>query len=489
MSQINQILPFYLNQALGTSETSFDVKQLKDSRGNLIIAMPTGVANIIVTIEPQSSNNQEIISFTGITNKGNGIVTLTGVTRNLNPVSPYTALTPAVSHSNNATCIISNSPQTDLDVVKTNETRTVSSVVTFTASPIVPDGVNPTDAVNKSQLDAVVAGTIPASSTTVYGSVRMASSQIKTIGTATMTIASPCVVTFTSHGLIANDIIYFTTTSALPTGITANTQYYVMATGLTANTFQLSATSSGSAINTSGSQSGVHTLYRATPYAVNDQDGRLPTQSENDALAGTSGTPSSSNKFVTDADTSTTLSGTKAIRANAGVYPAGDGSAITGLSSFLISGAPSTVTTNTTATVLTYALAGGTLSTNKGVRMRFSTLSAITATNGVVTYTVAYGGTTICTFGYNGNSGTPTVSGLSVVDIVLLGAGTTGTQRATTINQTVIVSGSGGVAGSNLAQVAALSIDSTTSQNITVSCISQTSTSGTFYDYLIQKIS
>jgi hypothetical protein len=36
---------------------------------------------------------------------------------------------------------------------------------------------------------------------------------------------------------------------------------------------------------------------------VTDVDTRVPSQSENDALAGTSGTPSSSNKFVTDADT------------------------------------------------------------------------------------------------------------------------------------------------------------------------------------------
>ena len=43
----------------------------------------------------------------------------------------------------------------------------------------------------------------------------------------------------------------------------------------------------------------------ASPIAVGDNDPRVPTQDENDALAGTSGTPSSSNKYVTDADTGT----------------------------------------------------------------------------------------------------------------------------------------------------------------------------------------
>src|SRR3990167_7140926 len=52
--------------------------------------------------------------------------------------------------------------------------------------------------------------------------------------TVTMTIASPCVITCTAHGLIDNDIIIFTTTGALPTGITAGQHYYVRV--LTANT-------------------------------------------------------------------------------------------------------------------------------------------------------------------------------------------------------------------------------------------------------------
>ena len=42
------------------------------------------------------------------------------------------------------------------------------------------------------------------------------------------------------------------------------------------------------------------------PIAVGDNDTRVPTQDENNALVGTSGTPSSTNKFVTDEDTSGT---------------------------------------------------------------------------------------------------------------------------------------------------------------------------------------
>ncbi|MGZ8171801.1 MULTISPECIES: hypothetical protein [Methylobacter] len=73
----------------------------------------------------------------------------------------------------------------------------------------------------------------------------------------TMTIASPCVVSWTSHGQAAGTPIYFTTTGALPTGLVANTVYYVLAP--TASTFNVAATVGGVAINTSGTQSGVHT--------------------------------------------------------------------------------------------------------------------------------------------------------------------------------------------------------------------------------------
>lgn len=81
----------------------------------------------------------------------------------------------------------------------------------------------------------------------------------KETATVTVTIASPGVFTWTSHGMIAGMPISFTTSGALPTGLTANTKYYVIAAGLTANAFEVSTTAGGSAVNTSGSQSGTHT--------------------------------------------------------------------------------------------------------------------------------------------------------------------------------------------------------------------------------------
>lgn len=75
--------------------------------------------------------------------------------------------------------------------------------------------------------------------------------------TVTVTIASPGVVTWADHGLEANGRVVFSTTGALPTGITAGTTYFVK-TVLDEDTFTISATAGGAVINTSGSQSGVH---------------------------------------------------------------------------------------------------------------------------------------------------------------------------------------------------------------------------------------
>lgn len=84
--------------------------------------------------------------------------------------------------------------------------------------------------------------------------------------TVTISIATPGVVTWSAHGLNSLSPISFTTTGALPTGLTAGTTYYVCAgASLLTNSFRL-ATSvanaiTGTAINTTGSQSGTHTAF------------------------------------------------------------------------------------------------------------------------------------------------------------------------------------------------------------------------------------
>jgi hypothetical protein len=73
---------------------------------------------------------------------------------------------------------------------------------------------------------------------------------------ATITIASPAVVTVSNHGLVADTPISFRSTGGLPTGLTINTVYYVR--DPTTSSFKVSATPGGANINTSGTQVGSH---------------------------------------------------------------------------------------------------------------------------------------------------------------------------------------------------------------------------------------
>lgn len=79
-------------------------------------------------------------------------------------------------------------------------------------------------------------------------------------GTFTVTVASPAVFSRTAHGFVAGDPVTLTTTGSLPNGLATLTTYYVIAAGLTANTFEVSLSAGGAAVNTSGSQSGTHTV-------------------------------------------------------------------------------------------------------------------------------------------------------------------------------------------------------------------------------------
>lgn len=96
----------------------------------------------------------------------------------------------------------------------------------------------------------------------------------------TITIATPGVVTWNAHGLTAGQQVKFSTTGALPTGLTPAVTYFVLAPTL--NTFQLSATAGGAAINTTGTQSGVHTAYLT---AVEIMDGDTITGATSGATA------------------------------------------------------------------------------------------------------------------------------------------------------------------------------------------------------------
>jgi len=83
--------------------------------------------------------------------------------------------------------------------------------------------------------------------------------------TATISNASPAVITFgANHNFNPGDIIYFTTTGALPSGLSTSAKYYVLREAIAATTFRISSTFEGTPINTSSAGSGTHSVFRTT---------------------------------------------------------------------------------------------------------------------------------------------------------------------------------------------------------------------------------
>ena len=77
----------------------------------------------------------------------------------------------------------------------------------------------------------------------------------------TVTIASPGVFTLRDHELGIDDRVSFITSGSLHTGLSVDTFYYIISAGLDDDNFEVSATRGGTAINTSGTQSGTHYLF------------------------------------------------------------------------------------------------------------------------------------------------------------------------------------------------------------------------------------
>jgi hypothetical protein len=118
---------------------------------------------------------------------------------------------------------------------------------------------------NTAGQDLTITGSQPTGTGTA-GNIVLSTAFSNAVGTATVTItiATPAVVTWTAHGLVTGSPVVFTTTGALPTGITAGTTYYAITSStLGANTFQIATSvanaQAGTAVATSGTQSGTHT--------------------------------------------------------------------------------------------------------------------------------------------------------------------------------------------------------------------------------------
>ena len=148
------------------------------------------------------------------------------------------------------------------------------------------DGVNVYEQLNQIVGTLNVGGTLTAQtnqviggSTAVAGSAYLGVSQ-----TATITVATPAVITVASSPL-NNTAVRFSTTELLPAPLTTTTTYYVI--NRTGTTFQVSTSVGGSAVATSAFGSGTHTVSTVSLTST--------------ANAGTNNTQIATTQFVTSA--------------------------------------------------------------------------------------------------------------------------------------------------------------------------------------------
>ena len=196
MSSINlvQARPFTLLEPIGTTDTEISVKNFVDIYGEQVVM--SGTIQYF-TFEPTSTDNQEIGSYTGITIISDTVSKLTGVTRGLDAQpDPITGLYGSDSaqskpHAGDVLCILSDNPQVWDKKTSKDEDETITGDWTFLVAPQSANPTLGTELATKDYVDGVSYAGAPDASTIVKGVSSLSASPSVTLGTATITIASP----------------------------------------------------------------------------------------------------------------------------------------------------------------------------------------------------------------------------------------------------------------------------------------------------------
>lgn len=220
--------------------------------GSLLEQSIAGITNLSVT-----SANQALIAYNGVEDQARSstLVITTTTAADFNIYIPPSPKMYAVRNNTSYNATIYNSTALG------NTTAAGTGVIIPTGVSVLirTDGTNVVEQLNQIVGTLNVGGTLTAQTNqTVQGSLTVNDSAfLGRSQTATISVASPAIITVAASPLNGT-AVRFTTTSLLPAPIVATTTYYVI--NRTATTFQVSLTSGGSAVDTNAFGSGTHTV-------------------------------------------------------------------------------------------------------------------------------------------------------------------------------------------------------------------------------------
>lgn len=290
---------FLAGSGASIGDTTITLKSFETIQGDPITTSDIGATGYM-TLEPGNGTQEESISFTGVTQNANGTATLTGV-KTVLTVYPYTETSGlAITHPGSSLAILTNTAGFY------NQFPARDNAETITGYWNVPDPVDNTNIANREWVLTVVNG----------GPVSM--NQLIIAATADTTISAGNLVYLKSSNsrwalassaasATADDVILGIAMGAGTSGnaITGGVMLqgsYTSFVGLTPNSVYYLST--GGAISTSAGTVSV-AVGIATSATVLAFAPRYTTQVTTDqfaALTGTTGTPSSTNPFMTRTD-------------------------------------------------------------------------------------------------------------------------------------------------------------------------------------------
>ncbi len=294
----NQTQKHTLSASISLSDTSITLSSFNFPDGTAIVSGDLGTLNF-ATLEP-GTTREESITFTGVTG-----TTLTGVTRGIRFDAPYTQDTALrVGHSAGAILVLSNTAAFYDSFANKENDETINGIFSFATVPnSTNQAVSGDDLVNLTQLNAAATGSANIDRLIIAGNAGETlvagnwvfldptdSEWKKTDASATATtdiikigIAQGAGV---DGGAIANGILI--------SGLDTNQ------TGLTANNIFFLSDTAGEITSTPGTIERPIGIAISTTQIVLDPYFRdYLTAQEKDAAVGSNGTPSSTNKYIT----------------------------------------------------------------------------------------------------------------------------------------------------------------------------------------------